>query len=296
MSISSNKSFNFNKGHRRAIFSLSALVMALIVYLYFNEIEPNNIVNNKQAIAKIERFIDAQDSISKTSHYNVKPKKTLPNLKIKLHPFNPNMMSTKGLLSIGLSAKQANTIQNYLAAGGEFIYKEDLKKIYCISDNDYFRLEPYILLEERPYGYKKSNYAEDEVIIPIELNTAQAEDLLSIRGIGPFIAKNIVKYRKQLGGFYAVEQLKEVYGIDSAKYAAIYLHFKLNIDSIQKLDLNKSDYYSLQRHPYLNKKLAFEISNHAKYEMPFGRVEELKELNGINDSIYQKIYHYFVVY
>jgi DNA uptake protein ComE-like DNA-binding protein len=42
--------------------------------------------------------------------------------------------------------------------------------------------------------------------------------------------------------------------------------------------------------------MAFEISNHAKYEMPFKAVEELKELNTINDSVYQKIYHYFVVY
>jgi len=295
MSGSSIKSFNFNKGHRRAIFILSAMVLGLILYRYYLKTTPDSVLNNSEAQNRVENFIAAQDSINLLpKKYRKKQRKHKPI--VRLYPFNPNMISTEGLLSLGLTDKQANTIQNYLFAGGKFTYKEDLKKIYCINNEDYFRLEPYILLEERPANMKKSDNIEDEIVIPIELNTAQIKDLLSIRGVGPFIAKNIIKYRSRLGGFYNIEQLREVYGIDSAKYANINYHFLINTDSIKKTDLNEANYYQLQKHPYINKEMAFEITNHAKFEMPFGEVEELKELNVINDSIYQKIYHYFVVY
>ena len=295
MPVSLDKSFNFNKGHRRAVIILSVLVLGLILYRYYLRITPENNFNNKGAIVQVESFIAAQDSITKSGH--TKKKKTFRRNKVivKLHPFNPNVMSTDGLLEIGLSRKQANTIQNYLLAGGEFVYKEDLKKIYCISDEDYYRLEPYILLDERPTNYKETK-PEDEVIVTIELNSAQAEDLLSVRGIGPYIAKNIIKYRDKLGGYYSISQLREVYGIDSAKYDGISYYFEINTDSVRRTDLNTTNYYKLQQHPYITKNIAFEISNHAKYEMPFKAVEELKELNTINDSVYQKIYHYFVVY
>ncbi len=132
MPVSSDKSFNFNKGHRRAVIILSVLVLGLILYRYYLRITPENNFNNKGAIVQVESFIAAQDSITKSGH--TKKKKTFRRNKVivKLHPFNPNVMSTDGLLEIGLSRKQANTIQNYLLAGGEFVYKEDLKKIYCI--------------------------------------------------------------------------------------------------------------------------------------------------------------------
>jgi len=296
MSVDINKTFNFNKGHRRAVFILSVIVISLIMYLYHIKTTPETIIDNEEAIEKVNSFIAAQDSIDNTREnpYKSKYKKSKP--KVKLRPFNPNFMSIEELLSLGLSNRQAHTIQNYLEAGGVFKYKKDLKKIYCISDNDFLRLEPFILLEEGSSNKNKVYSSQNEIIIPIELNTAEVEDLLSIKGIGPYIAKNIIKYRTRLGGFYSIEQLKEVYGIDSSKYALIHTHFTIDTDSIAKLDLNKTSYFNLSRHPYLNKKIAFEISNHAKYEMPFRRIEELKFLDAINDSIYQKIYHYFVVY
>ncbi len=45
---------------------------------------------------------------------------------------------------LGLTDKQISTIKNYEAAGGKFKRKEDLKKIYSISDIEYKILEPYI--------------------------------------------------------------------------------------------------------------------------------------------------------
>ena len=49
----------------------------------------------------------------------------------------------------------------------------------------------------------------------IDINTADSTAWVALNGIGPGFAKRIITYREKLGGFYQVDQLKEVYGLDS---------------------------------------------------------------------------------
>lgn len=53
----------------------------------------------------------------------------------------------------------------------------------------------------------------------ININTATAEQLEQIPGVGPVLAQRIVMYREQTGGFGTVEQLTEVSGIGEATFA-----------------------------------------------------------------------------
>lgn len=55
----------------------------------------------------------------------------------------------------------------------------------------------------------------------LSLNTATAEQLDSLPGVGPVLAARIVTYRTQHGGFRSVDQLREVTGIGEAKFADI---------------------------------------------------------------------------
>ncbi|WP_285694905.1 ComEA family DNA-binding protein [Actinomadura sp. NBRC 104412] len=53
---------------------------------------------------------------------------------------------------------------------------------------------------------------------PLDLNTATADHLDRLPGVGPVLAQRIIDYRTQHGPFRSVEQLQEVSGIGSRRY------------------------------------------------------------------------------
>jgi competence ComEA-like helix-hairpin-helix protein len=60
---------------------------------------------------------------------------------------------------------------------------------------------------------KKSKNAEPEIPAIIDLDVATAEEIETIRGIGPSLAKRIVADRDSLGPFGSLEQLQRVKGV-----------------------------------------------------------------------------------
>ncbi|MEU3961262.1 ComEA family DNA-binding protein [Streptomyces buecherae] len=54
---------------------------------------------------------------------------------------------------------------------------------------------------------------------PVSLSTATAEQLDGLPGVGPVLARHILDYRDQHGGFDSVEELREVTGIGDKRFA-----------------------------------------------------------------------------
>lgn len=82
----------------------------------------------------------------------------------------------------------------------------------------------------------------------IDLNSADTTLLKRVPGIGSSFARRIVKYRDLLGGYYVVEQLQEVYGMDRERYDAIYPYFTVGT-AVRPLTLTID---SISYHPYLS--------------------------------------------
>lgn len=61
-------------------------------------------------------------------------------------------------------------------------------------------------------GSGKSSRAEDRVAI----NEASEEDLDSLFGVGPAMAKRIIQHRQKNGPFRSADELKEIEGVDGS--------------------------------------------------------------------------------
>ncbi len=55
----------------------------------------------------------------------------------------------------------------------------------------------------------------------VNINTASADQLERLPGIGPAMAARILAYRQQAGGFQKIDELQEISGIGPKKYAKI---------------------------------------------------------------------------
>ncbi|MDV9190696.1 ComEA family DNA-binding protein [Streptomyces sp. SR27] len=55
--------------------------------------------------------------------------------------------------------------------------------------------------------------------VPLSLNTATAEQLDTLPGVGPVLARHIVDHRTEHGGFRSVGELREVNGIGERRFA-----------------------------------------------------------------------------
>ena len=83
----------------------------------------------------------------------------------------------------------------------------------------------------------------------VDLNQASAEEWAELPGIGPVLSRRIVKFRDALGGFASLNQLHQVYGLDSAVIERVQPSLRLEAHSHQGICLDTVTFRSLVRHP-----------------------------------------------
>jgi competence ComEA-like helix-hairpin-helix protein len=226
-------------------------------------IYPSFITPDKIEIKNLPLIEQTLDSSYQLSQDRFSGNVTKENTALNLFVFDPNTITNQQLQQLGFNKKSAQTFLKFRDRGFVFKEKIDLKKVYGISDNFYSKLEPYIIIENKNSAANlKSNKSESNVTASanknqtkVELNTADSLALLDINGIGPAFAKRILKYRSLLGGFVSVEQLKEVYGFTDEMFEKIKPNVTANAELIKKINLNKDDFRTVNKHPYLSYEL-----------------------------------------
>lgn len=224
--------------------------------------------------------------------------------------FDPNIATYDDLLCLGLPEKVSSNIIKYRKSGGKFKTPDDLSKIYGINDSIFARLKPYISIQQnvrqaktkktkrdnvqKQYSYGKSERSESNLTI-IELNTADSAQLVLLRGIGPVLAKRIMTYRDLLGGFYSVEQLREIRNLSDETYTYLYMQLSADTAAITKIDLNHFKYRQLSNHPYMSLAQLNSIMNYKRLIGNFSSVNDLLKYKLVDTITYEKISPYLEI-
>jgi len=213
-----------------------------------------------------------------------------------LFKFNPNHLPVEDWIKLGLSEKQALSIKKYEAKGGKFYKKEDVKKMYAISPAMYQRLAPYIDIPENKKEayttYDRKESFPKKAFVMVDVNNADSLQLLNIKGIGPAFASRIIKYRNRLGGFIRKEQLMEVYGLDSVKYAQIERQVLIDTEKIIPININTCEFVDIKRFPYLSYKQMNAIIAYRKQHGAYKTIADLNKIHILNPEIISKIAPY----
>ena len=255
------KWFSFNKGERVAIITILALILLLILACLFH---PSRKSLSDASLHNLDSLLALRQAAIEQQQQQQAEK---PQEVAELHPFpfNPNTLTEEEWLQMGLTNRQVRNIMNYKAKGGKFYSKNDLGKLYTISEEEFAQLEPFIVLPEVSRGKNTKSASQGGVStgsttvptekksIPIvDLNTVDSTTLVELPQIGPYTAVRIIEFREKLGGFVDKEQLRDVKGMDEARFAAIQPYINLGAIEIRKVDVNRADFKTLVHHPYLS--------------------------------------------
>jgi len=305
--------FSFTKQERQGILILLALIAGICIgKFFFSKKEPvsdkNNIVQEQASEhEKEEKYAQKEESFNYRSNNETT---------IILKPFDPNSADYSTFVSLGLKPYIAQNIIKYRNKGGKFGKPDDLAKIYGLSNDDFKRLKPYIQIktEKQPIqaqqitikdSTNKISHPQKENIpitqkqekitlgTVIDVNSADTSDLKKIPYIGSAFAQRIIKYRQLLGGFYAVEQVKEIYGMDKELFLKIapYLTVSEN-PNLQTIAVNQSSLDRLKLHPYINFYQAKIIVELRKKKGKIRDISELSLLEEFSENDLKRLAHY----
>ena len=97
----------------------------------------------------------------------------------------------------------------------------------------------------------KGKYSARRVPRLVNLNRADSAELVALYGVGAYTAMRILNYRERLGSFAYVEQLLEVKGMDSARFAAIEQDVVVREEEIKRFSLDTVSEVFMRRNPYI---------------------------------------------
>lgn len=273
------------------------LSLAIVSFVLFKAVDFYN--SQKESKIYIEEFAPLMpDFVQNSREFNPKEKAVKP--KSVKFTFNPNLATKEDFIQLGIPAYVANNIINYRNKGGKFRYRNDFQKIYNLDPSLFAELYSFIDLPEKKEDYDEQRiqvaYENEKperpeprkTISPFDLNRVDTIQLKSLRGIGSVLANRIVKYRQSLGGFYSLQQLNEVYGLNEEAIAELSKYGKIDTDP-NKIKINEVKFL---KHPYLTSNQAKAIINYRNQHGSFQNIKDLEAIKILDVETLGKIEPY----
>lgn len=239
----------------------------------------------------VNRF-EKTNSKKQKAHYSKKRK--ISKFSRPPRKFNPNEYQVNDWMSLGLSIKQSKVVFDFIKRG--ISSNQGLEKIYVLPEELYELIKDstYYDLKQVETTIEELTQGSDDlsVKISLELNGANKEELISLYGIGEFYAKQIIKYRDELGGFYVKEQLLEVWKMRLETYEKLLSQIRVDSSLIKKININQVTIEELKMHPYLDYYQANSIVKMREQRQGFQRMEEILKSKLIDEEQYERLLPY----
>lgn len=251
---------------------------------------------NDSTKSQFADYQEKQDSIRKAQW-----RRQRDTIAIRMQVFDPNTADSSTLVHLGFKPWQAKNMVKYRAAGGKYRKPEDLKKLYGMTDSMYQALTPYIYIAREEVdsvavdSLRKDSlprWKEENKDTILNLRTADTVELKMIHGIGSYRARQIVRYREQLGGFVSVEQVLEAKGMENVDADSLLAHFWIDSLKIEPMNVNSVGVQRLSRHPYLRFEQAQAIYELRRKKIRLDSIQQLQQIECISAETLEKIAPY----
>jgi competence ComEA-like helix-hairpin-helix protein len=251
---------------------------------------------NDSTKSQFADYQEKQDSIRKAQW-----RRQRDTIAIRMEVFDPNTADSSTLVHLGFKPWQAKNMVKYRAAGGRYRKPEDLKKLYGMTDSMFQALTPYIYIAREEVdsvavdSLRKDSlprWKEENKDTILNLRTADTVELKMIHGIGSYRARQIVRYREQLGGFVSVEQVLEAKGMENVDADSLLAHFWIDSVKIEPMNVNSVGVQRLSRHPYLRFEQAQAIYELRRKKIRLDSIQQLQQIECIPAETLEKIAPY----
>lgn len=275
--------FAFNRSQRNGIFLLLTVILGLLLVLFFYPFQHEITRVTKEEKESILVFQNKIDSLKKEEKAENKP---------KIYPFNPNFITDYKGYTLGMSIEEIDRLHQFRKEDQWVNSIEDFQRVTKISDSLLAKISPYFKFPEwvthpktSSYSYENYKRKEDTNELPFrlkkDLNTATAEELMEIRGIGEKLSHRIIRYRTQIGGFVNDLQLKDIYGLDDEVTQRLTNKFTVkDTTAVKKININTADLAELSEIVYFDYELARDIVEYRTLHEGISSFEELAKIDG----------------
>lgn len=287
--------FYFNRSDRQAILFLLALAVAAITAFFLFDDKTVTTENGYRSQPQKDR-VDGKTS--RPLYYKVEERTP------ELFTFDPNTADSTALLSLGLRPWQVRNIYKYRSKGGVYRCPADFARLYGLTQKQYLALKPYIRIGKayQPAALlpeaQERKARHDSLVAHytpklkagehIELNAADTSLLQHVPGIGPYYARQIVRYRDRLGGFVNPAQLLEIDGFPATSLN----YFSVNAALVSRLNVNQLTLSQLRHHPYIDFYMARDIVDYRRLRGPLKRLDDLRLLKSFPPEALERLRPY----
>lgn len=212
------------------------------------------------------------------------------NITVPVHDFDPNTADSLTLIKIGFSPYVTRNIMRYRAKGGVYRSAEQFGRTYGLDSAAFAAVKTHLMFAADTAS-AKTVYISMKRDTVVELNYCDTADLVKLRSIGSYRARSIVAYRKRLGGFYDYAQLAEI-SIPADVIDSLRRYSTLDKGKIRKINLNKASVGALKAHPYISFDQAKAIYELRRMKIALDSPEQIRRLDCISDSDYERLRHY----